>query len=75
MTLAWLPLSYRQTEAGLNEADWYFSKKPIHLTGAEWRAAQELETGWLLAQALRSVWQLVRARQRRRPPKQLERTR
>jgi hypothetical protein len=51
-----------------------------HLTGAEGRGpAQKLETGWLLAQALRSqpesVWQLVRARQRRRSPNQLERTR
>jgi hypothetical protein len=43
-----------------SEADWHFSEKPIHLTGAEWCAAQKLETGWLLAQALRSqpesVW-------------------
>ena len=51
-----------------------------HLTGAEGCGpAQKLETGWLLAQALRSqpesVWQLVRARQRRRSPNQLERTR
>jgi hypothetical protein len=56
----------------------YF-KKPIHLTGADCRAARKLETGWLMAQALlRSqpdpVWQLARARQRRRPPNQLERT-
>jgi len=54
-------------------------EKPIHLTGAEWCAAQKLETGWLLAQALQSqpesVWQLARARQRRKPPNQLERTR
>jgi hypothetical protein len=57
----------------------HFSEKPIHLTGAECCAAQKLETGWLLTQALQSqpesVWQLVRARQRRRPPNQLERTR
>ena len=54
-------------------------EKPIHLTGAECRPAQKLETGWLLAQALRSqtvsVCQLVRARERRRPPNQPERTR
>jgi hypothetical protein len=52
------------------------------ITGAEFCAAQKLETGWLLAQALRSqpaqldsVWQLVRVRERRRPPNQRERTR
>ena len=36
------------------------SEQPSHLTGAEGCAAQKLETGWLLAQALRSqpesVW-------------------
>jgi len=57
----------------------FFGEAGFHLTGAEWCPAQKLETGWLLAQALRSqpesVWQLVRARQRRRPPNQLERTR
>jgi hypothetical protein len=51
-----------------------------HLTGAEGCGpAQKVETGWLLAKALRSqpesVCQLVRARQRRRSPNQLQRTR
>jgi hypothetical protein len=49
-----------------SEADWHFSEKPIHLTGAVDAAAQKVETGWLLAKALRAhpeaVWQLVRAR-------------
>jgi len=60
------------------EGDWHFSEEPIHLTDAECRAAQKLETGWLLAQMLGSqpdsVWQFVRERQRRRPLNQLEHT-
>jgi hypothetical protein len=49
------------------KADWHFSEKPIHLTGAEGCAPeQKVETGWLSAKALRAhpeaVWQLVRAR-------------
>src|SRR5262249_23304288 len=49
------------------KADWHFSEKPIHLTGAEGCAPeQKVEMGWLLAKALRAhpeaVWQLVRAR-------------
>jgi hypothetical protein len=49
------------------KADWHFSEKPIHLTEAEACAPeQKVETGWLLAKALRAhpeaVWQLVRAR-------------
>jgi hypothetical protein len=43
------------------------------------RPGAKVGNGWLLAQALRSQpesgWQLVRARQRRRSPNQLERTR
>ena len=57
----------------------HFSGGVDDLMGAECWPAQKLETGWLLAQALRSqpepVWQLVRAHQRRKPPNQLERTR
>jgi hypothetical protein len=70
----------RQSFWHRSEADWHFSEKPIHLTGAECWPAQKLETGWLfaLASAFRprpdSVWQLVRARERRRPLNQLERT-
>jgi len=56
-----------------------FFGETTRLTAAEWCAAGQLKTGWLLAQALRSqsnsVWQLVRARQRKRPPNQPERTR
>jgi hypothetical protein len=56
-----------QAKGKATKADWHFSEKPIHLTEAEGcPPEQNVETGWLLAKALRAhpeaVWQLVRAR-------------